>query len=256
MFMGSAIERTKKLTATVATITALSAPQALAQEKPFSQQHSNARTIESFNWAGYVVKANKKDLQKNSVTEVKGEWTIPSITCTDKDSTASIWVGIDGEASKTVEQIGNDYNCTNGEPDYPVWYEMYPKAPIFFDLHVQAGDKMHAEVIYVGKNQYSLMIEDKTSGELFSTIQKEPTAKRMSAEWIIESQDKRDLPQTDTIQFDKASVTMNEHTGTIKDPNWDAIDVFLINKKDKLLAKPVNLSSDGSSFEVQWLAPR
>ena len=42
---------------------------------------------------------------------------------------SSVWVGIDGYSSNTVEQIGTEQDVSaNGKTSYYAWYEMYPQA--------------------------------------------------------------------------------------------------------------------------------
>ena len=47
-------------------------------------------------------------------TDVKGSWTQPTATCTNKTAYSSFWVGLDGYNSNSVEQIGTD-------SDYRAW---------------------------------------------------------------------------------------------------------------------------------------
>ncbi len=73
----------------------------------------------SANWAGYAV-----DSPAGSVTDVKGSWTVPAVTCSSRRSRySSFWTGIDGDNSNTVEQIGTDSDCRNGKPNYYSWYD-------------------------------------------------------------------------------------------------------------------------------------
>ena len=44
--------------------------------------------------------------QSNAVSDVKGTWTVPTVTSSSVNSYSAVWVGIDGYADNTVEQIG------------------------------------------------------------------------------------------------------------------------------------------------------
>jgi hypothetical protein len=65
-----------------------------------------------------------------TVSYVYGEWTVPEIVpgTTGFMADVSVWVGIDGYDSNTVEQIGTDseYNPSTGEATYSAWWEVYP----------------------------------------------------------------------------------------------------------------------------------
>jgi len=65
------------------------------------QRRNNAVT--SSNWSGYAVTAGR-----STVTDVKGSWIVPPVSCSGSNQYASLWVGIDGYNSSTVEQIGTD----------------------------------------------------------------------------------------------------------------------------------------------------
>jgi hypothetical protein len=75
----------------------------------------------SSNWSGYAV-----DSSKDSVSSVAGSWTVPAVAGSGT-AYSSIWVGLDGSNSSTVEQIGTDSDVINGQAQYYAWYEMYPK---------------------------------------------------------------------------------------------------------------------------------
>src|SRR3989442_10465896 len=58
-------------------------------------------SFQSTNWSGYAVTG-----ASGSVTDVKGSWTVPAIqgTCPDTNQYSSVWVGIDGFSSATLQQ--------------------------------------------------------------------------------------------------------------------------------------------------------
>src|SRR5258707_3235045 len=82
-------------------------------------------TGKTLNWAGYVTQNDLLNPLKQSVTDVRGSWRVPAVTSSGTLDTASaIWVGIDGNSSKTVEQIGTEQDWTSGTPVYYAWFEM------------------------------------------------------------------------------------------------------------------------------------
>src|SRR3989442_400739 len=62
---------------------------------------------------------------------------------------SSVWVGIDGYQSNSVEQIGTEQDIINGQPVYSAWYEMYPKWSVNLPMTIHAGDSISASVTYV-----------------------------------------------------------------------------------------------------------
>ena len=72
-------------------------------------RHSFGRST-STNWSGYAVTGS-------GANHVIGTWTQPTVTCArGENSWSSPWVGIDGDNSNTVEQIGTDSDCSGGAP--------------------------------------------------------------------------------------------------------------------------------------------
>src|SRR5438105_2790241 len=63
----------------------------------------------SQNWASWSTWAGLPSLpQPGAVSYVKGEWTVPSVACDATDDSSSVWVGIDGLFSSSVEQVGTE----------------------------------------------------------------------------------------------------------------------------------------------------
>ena len=99
---------------------------------------------------------------------------------------SSPWVGIDGDTSSTVEQIGTDSDCSRGAPTYYAWWEMYPKSLVTISaIRVHPGDGFTATVSY-GSGGFTLTLIDTTTGARFTTTQSSNKAHRSSVEWIME----------------------------------------------------------------------
>src|SRR5437016_809803 len=120
----------------------------------------------STNWAGYAAQTSLASPLANSVSAVTGSWTVPAVTGSGK-AYASVWVGIDGYTSGTVEQIGTDSDIINGVPTYYAWYEMYPLPSFNVPLTIHANDAINASVVYTG-GKFTLTITDTTSGKSYS----------------------------------------------------------------------------------------
>src|SRR5581483_5818238 len=80
----------------------------------------------STNWSGYAAETNFSHPAKNSVSAVSGSWIVPHLAATPDNSYCSLWVGIDGYSSSTVEQIGTEHDWHNGSQQNYAWFEMYP----------------------------------------------------------------------------------------------------------------------------------
>ncbi len=113
---------------------------------------------------------------------VTGSWVVPKVSGSGNTYSA-LWVGIDGNTSSTVEQIGTSQDVSNGVPSYSAWWEMYPngmtnitrtttatgvttKTP----FNVAPGDTITASVQYVtSSNSFVLTLTD--GSEFFTTTQ-------------------------------------------------------------------------------------
>ena len=165
------------------------------------------KTSETFNWSGYAVTG-----AKGSVTNAKGSWVVPQVTCANtQNGYSSFWVGIDGWNSNTVEQIGTDSDCVNvlgtktDTPTYYAWFEFYPKGSYLIGSYnrsgaciadcVFPGDKISAAVTAGGSSprgarggqSFTVTITDETQGWSFTTTSSVPGAQQSSAEWIAEA---------------------------------------------------------------------
>ena len=126
---------------------------------------TDANTAASSNWAGYAIATNK-----NAVNNVAGSWLVPTVN-PNTNGYSSVWVGIDGCNSSTVEQIGTAEDVAGGKATYYAWYETYPSGPVTIsDMTVKPGDAITASVAYnVGVGGFVLTIADTTESETFTT---------------------------------------------------------------------------------------
>lgn len=214
----------------------------------------------SVNWSGYAVETDLLTPQNYAVSDVKGQWTVPSVTGTT-NAYSSTWIGIDGYSDNTVEQIGTEQDWINGVPVYYAWYEMYPKPSYRINsLAIRPGDQMAAEVKYVGSNTYSLTLSNLSTGKSFTTIQK-AKARRQSAEWVVEapwSGGVLPLANFGTVTFSGAYAVLNNHLGSISDSAWknDPITMVSSSSTNAVKAQPSALSPDGTGFGVTWYSSK
>jgi Peptidase A4 family len=204
-----------------------------------SKNAATANTT-SVNWSGYAVETNIASPQANAFTDVQATWIVPSLSpsaSSNQNAYSSTWIGLDGDSSKTVEQIGIEQDYIKGVAVYYAWYEMYPKSVVKLDLVIQAGDTISAEVKYLGNNTYQLTLDDVTSGNS-RTIQVESSKPiRSSAEWIEESTGR--LADFNTVTFTNASASAGTIMGRpISDPAWQTEEITLVSKSGGVIAAP------------------
>src|SRR5580704_8375386 len=84
-------------------------------------------------WYGYAVTGS-------TYTSTTADWTMPSLSCATQGAYVSIWTGLDGYSSDTVEQVGAEAYCSGDSPEYFGWYELYPGAAVDFSQTLKAGD--------------------------------------------------------------------------------------------------------------------
>lgn len=224
----------------------------------------NQGSFQSTNWSGYAVTG-----AAGSVTDAKGSWKVPAIvgTCPKKNQYSSFWVGIDGFNSNTVEQTGTDSDCQSHHPTYYAWYEFYPNPSfIIGSISVHPGDIMSAEVSYSG-GVFTATITDSATGQTFSTSATVSTAQRSSAEWIAEAPSSRSgilpLANFGTVLFGSdntgvsstCTATVNGVSGAIGSFGSNVQEITMVNTRTGATkALPSALSSDGTSFSVQWVS--
>ena len=230
---------------------------------------------QSTNWSGYAVETDLNAPQNHVFTAVSGTWTVPAVTGSGT-AYASIWVGLDGYTSSTVEQIGTDSDIVNGTAEYYAWYEMYPRDSVNISkvkLAVNATDSVTASVTY-GSGKFTLQITNNTTNQVFSTTQTAVRAQRSSAEWIVEAPSSYAgvLPLanfgTATISNAAAAITTTTNqvatttAGPIDSPAWQNASIDIVTSRGVAEAKTAALLPDStvngattSSFTVTDVAP-
>ena len=222
---------------------------------PPRDPYSVMTTHNSQNWSGFVFQSTS-----DTVTDVKGTWTIPQINCSSSpsESHAAQWVGIDGAGgSNTVEQAGTEYDCNNGAPNIFAWYEYYPSRGFLLNLRVNIGDVITTEVNWDGR-QFTASINDVTQGWNFalanSTIGS--IALRSTAEWVVEaplvSGSIASLTDFSKLFFSKSFATVSGTTGPMG--SFSLEEFTMVDASQAVKARPMlPLWNDGTSFSVWWL---
>lgn|SRR5487761_1688402 len=223
----------------------------------------SASSYYSTNWGGYAVTG-----PKGSVSDAKGSWVVPSVTCPKRGSTyAAFWVGIDGFSSSTVEQTGVLAQCSRGRAAYSAWYEFYPAGMVTISMSVKPNDKVFAEVQSTGTSgQFTVSITD--GSQTFSKTSTVSGAQMSSAEWIAEAPSSCSifgcsvLPlanfgtayfgQDNTGISQTGYATVNSVSGSIGSFGSSVQEITMVTNSGTIKAQPSALSSDGTSFSITW----
>jgi hypothetical protein len=210
----------------------------VAHDPRYGAQHGT-----STHWSGYAVAGT-------GATDVIGTWTEPAVACAPGETSwSSAWVGIDGDVSNTVEQIGSDSNCLKGTPVYDVWYEMYPKSPVILPITVSPGDSLTGEVTY-GSGTFTLTLTDTTTNVAFQTTQQSKKAQLTSVEWIVEGLSNKPLSDFGSVSFTGASATIDGQTGGVGS-FASAEAITMVTSQGVSRAVPSRVTGK-KSFDVSW----
>lgn len=213
----------------------------------------------STNWSGFVAEDDFNNPGSGTVTAVSGSWIVPSVRASSMNTYSSIWVGIDGYSSSTVEQIGTEHDWYGGTQHHYAWFEMYPGASYRINnFPLKVGDVISASVVYSGDNVYTMVLTNQTQN-ISVTIPTQYTTssagQRSCAEWVVEAPYlNRILPLTNfgTVYLWGCQATINNVSGPINNQSWQNSDITMVTKKNIVKAAPSALLPDGGSFFVVW----
>jgi len=212
------------------------------------------KSINSGFWAGYAVTGF-------AFTSVKSSWIVPKYHCVKTpNSGSSFLVGIDGYDNIYFETIGTVSNCVGTEYQYYAWYSLSPAINgTITSVPVKSGDLISAEVSYTG-SKFKVTITNETTGKTFSKSAAVSGAPRDSAEWIVTTvggftglMDFGTVSSGDdyTTIIDTDWATDSSVSGPISDFGTNMVKINMVNGL-VTLATPSALTTDGSSFTVNW----
>jgi hypothetical protein len=217
---------------------------------------TSSPSILALDWAGYVVASDLTSPQPQ-VTGVNGSWNVPPVTISMEDSFSAVWLGIGGEFDNTLIQVGTEQDSINGQGEYSVWYELLPRVSVTITtMNVSPGDVITASINLVNSdaNEWAIQIYDVTNGQGFNH-NFVYNSSRLSADWIVERPTVNNrlstLADFGSITFTDSYVTLNADVGTIK--SFPFSRLILNSRRNVQLATVSSLSSDGSSFTVNYL---
>lgn len=213
----------------------------------------------STNWSGYVAQTNLSHSIKNSVSAVSASWIVPTIKTSANGASSSVWVGIDGYSSSSVEQIGTDHDWSNGAQQHYAWFEMYPAGSYAINgFPVNPGDVISASVTYIGNKTFVMTIINDTKKVTFTvptSYTKSSTALRNCAEWVIEAPYLNTiLPLSNfgTIYMWGCMATINGINGPIGNSAWQNIGIEMVTNSGAVKDLVSALLPDKGSFFTIW----
>ncbi len=223
-----------------------------------SPSSSSPSVAYSSNWAGYIV-------TKGLFSYARARFVVPRITCTDRATTMSQWVGIGGHHNEFLEQDGISATCAGGTPSYFAFYEMYGNSQVDGGSlvrllqPVRPGDAMLADVRESG-DRWSFVVKDMTRRWAFTTSINAwpPAASRSSAEFIVEApfSCSEGFPCVDNAlanfvnaTFSSVSFARDGHDFYAIPSNTNTYAMTAVNDGNAL-AIPLVLNEHGTSFRV------
>lgn len=201
----------------------------------------------SSNWSGYAAPG-----RGGQFTSVTATWVQPTLSCTSQNTYSAYWAGLDGYNTSTVEQLGTEADCSGGSQTNYSWFEMYPRPGYYINtVRAKAGDSYTASVTYKGSGKYLLTLTDNTTHASFSTTQKLGSAKRASAEAIVEAPwSGGTLPLAD---FGKAYFSGVKANGSPLG-GFSSVDPITMENPYGMVATPSNFTAGNTAFSVTWSA--
>ncbi len=213
----------------------------------------------STNWSGYVAADNLNNPTQNSVSAVYGSWIVPTIAQATNHPYSAIWIGIDGYRSPTVEQIGTGHDFYNRTQQHYAWFEMYPSGSYYINgFPVNPGDVISASVEYSGNNIFTMRIYNdtkKVGTTIPTTYTTSSTAKRNSAEWIVEApylNGVLPLSNFKTAYFWGCIAKINGILNVLNNNSWHNESIKMITTTNIPKAIPSEVLQDSGSFFVTW----
>jgi len=213
---------------------------------PLRARGRGSQSVTSSNWSGYVATGGT-----GAFSSVSASWVEPTGHCTSGSQYSSFWVGLDGFSSRTVEQTGSEVDCSGSTPLYYAWWEMYPGPSHTFSNPVSPGDNFTASVTFDGGGRFTLTISDTTRGWSHTENKTLSSAKRSSAEVIVEAPcctgSGGILP---LANFGTANFTNSAANGSAIG-NFSPTEIIM--KSGSTQKDSISALSGGTNFSATWL---
>jgi hypothetical protein len=200
----------------------------------------------TMNWAGYVSKGG-------TYTAISGSWRIPNVTVgSDPVASDAAWIGIGGDSSSDLIQVGTENIVENGQVASSTFYEQLPQgSETIPTVTVSAGDKVSASIKEVTGGEWDVTISNLTNGESYNNTVYYNSSES-SAEWVEEAPSDGSsiipLDEFGSVSFTGGSTTENGKTVSIAGSN--AQPLTMDNEAGQALTTTSAITDGGSGFTV------
>jgi Peptidase A4 family len=202
----------------------------------------------STNWSGYV-------LSGGPFSAVTGTFTVPSIEAAEVDTRVAEWVGLDGASPSDTALIQagvqEDYDATTNTVRAYAWWEILPALETTAPLAVQPGDRVTVTLTQAGSGQWTIALQDDTTGQTFATTQAY-AGSGATAEWIVEAPTSGQTGRPTTLGDYQPAVTFSglRVTGT-----QGSLLALTMTQGGAPISVPSPLTPDGFSVAYGGTAP-
>ncbi len=225
----------------------------------YTQTSPPTTVMPALNWGGYVVASDLQNPQA-VVAGVNGSWIVPSLTDIGADAFSAVWVGIGGQYSKSLVQIGTEQDFIGGVAQYSAWYETLPNESVTIDsMQISPGDHMQATVVLTDptSNLWALNIADLSTGQTFQ-INVAYTSDQLTAEWIVERPDVNGavsvLADFGSVTFTNCTANLGSYGALTDFQNVKIVmDAQAGNNRSVRLVDVSDLVNQGTGFTVNYL---
>jgi len=225
---------------------------------------STAKALTSSgNWSGYFASAPSNEAFAN----IEGTFTVPTVQYVAQSSNANeevgAWVGFDGWNDTTVEQCGIAAAVeSNGQTSYFSWYELYPAEPVVLSTNISPGEKLSAEVQYLGESGGAFNFEFTVGGVSAEANTTTDVLSRDTAEWVAEAPGSPTvtLPSYGIVTFSGDEAAAN--SGGAYDSGTDTNEAISgygnmgieMQQSNEVVSLPSSLYSSGESFNINYIS--
>jgi hypothetical protein len=199
--------------------------------------------VTSPNWAGYASTG-----AAGTFTSVAANWIEPPVAC-GGDARSSYAVGLDGDGTSTIEQIGTEADCAGDFQTDSGWFQMAPAAPVFFKNPVKPGDAMTASVTALGAGSFMLTLFDMTQNWTQIIQQSSAAATLGSAEIVAQDPvlngQAQPLSSFGIVDFLGAAINSAAITSPVN-------EITMVSATGDTLGVPSTITGGAGNFSVGW----
>jgi Peptidase A4 family len=197
---------------------------------------------------------------------VEATWVQPKVGCRGSTIQSAVyWVGLGGFDQRSLVQVGTESVCDHGVATASAWHESLPveRFSIRSGLEIAVGDRIWAQVRWVGSFRYRISLSDLTSRRHLTLEVVNKNLKRTSAEWIVESPTggcpshcrTLKMPDFGTFRFAEAWTTIGNSRRAIDAERFSHTIESMVSPAGAVRAEVTTTGSTGTSFAVRWRRP-